>query len=183
MAAILKVIPYLVAALLSPPFCEQAIGALSDVRLEGEVRAAFLYNFTKFVEWPAEASDRVTSDFAVCVLGRSPFGEALDILLAKSVRGRRIAVTYLHRIEELKECNILFISSSERIRLRHIVAAVEARPILTVSDIKRSVAAGTMIGFVPAGDTVKFEINLRAAQRAGLRISSHLLKLATAVAE
>ena len=150
---------------------------------EYQVKASYLYNFAKFVEWPSEASDLPPPTFIICILGKSPFGDALDSISGKAVRGRRVAITHINRIEELKECDILFVGASERIRLGQILASVNSRPILTISDIKRCAAAGTMIGFVPAGDTIKFEINHRAVQRAGLRISAHLLKLARVVVE
>lgn len=142
------------------------------------VKAAFLYHFAQFIEWPADVPGKVPPSLSICVLGKSPFGNALSTISGKKVRNRQVAITYLNQIEELKECDILFISTSEKAKLAQIMAAVASRPILTVSDIKRFVAAGGMIGFVSENDELRFEISQRAAQRSSLRVSAKLLKLA-----
>ena len=150
---------------------------------EYQVKAAYIYRFARFVEWPSDAPGRIAPTLTVCALGKSPFGDALNSIAGKTVGGRRVAVIYISRIEELEACDILFISVSERAKLGHILASVASRPILTISDIKRFVTAGGMIGFVSVNDRVRFEINQRAAQRSGMRISAQLLKLATTVTE
>ena len=150
---------------------------------EYQVKAAFIYHFAKFVEWPSESSRRSPSTLTVCVLGRSPFGTALSSIGGLTVRGRRVTVTYIKRIQELESCDILFVSVSERGKLAQILSAVGTRPILTISDLKMFAAAGGMIGFIPVGDQIRFEINQRAALRSNLRISAQLLKLATSVSE
>jgi hypothetical protein len=148
---------------------------------EYEVKAAYLYHFAQFVEWPD--TGRAPSALNVCVLGKSPFGNALAAISGKKVKNRRVSVVYIDRIEDMRECDILFVSVSEKARLDQILASISSRPILTISDIKRFIAAGGMIGFVPEADRLRFEINQRAAQRSSLRVSSQLLKLATRVAD
>jgi hypothetical protein len=147
---------------------------------EYQVKAAYLYHFAKFVEWP---SDAASASLNICVIGKSPFGSALSSISGKKVRNRSVVISYLNRIDELKECDILFVCASEKARLSQILAAMASRPTLTVSDLKHFASAGGMIGFVSVSDKLRFEINQRAAQRAGLRVSAQLLKLATMVVE
>lgn len=167
--------------LLSLAFC--APGVLGEPNPPGEyqVKAAFLYNFTKFVVWPADSSAHATP-LKIGVLGRSPITQAL---VRRVAPGLNVVVVELKRAEEIESsnCNVLFISMSERQRVHEILAKVGNRPVLTVSDIRRFVEAGGMIGLVMVGDTIKFEINHRAALRSRLQLSSHLLRLATAVLE
>ena len=155
----------------------------TEVAGEYQVKAAYIYHFAKFIEWPSDAPGSAAQTLTVCVLGKSPFGKALGAISGKTVRGRRVMITHINRIEELEACEILFVSPSEKPKLSQILASVSSRPILTISDIKRFASAGGMIGFVPAGDRIRFEINQRAAQRSGLRSSAQLLKLATMIVD
>ena len=150
---------------------------------EYQVKAAYLYHFAKFVEWPSDTTANVSPTLTVCVLGKSPFGDALNTISGKTVRGRRVVITFIKTIDDLKECDILFVSMSEKAKLGQILNSVASRSILTISDIKGFAAAGGMIGFVSVSDKVRFEINQRASQRSYLRISAQLLKLATIVTE
>ncbi len=163
-------------------FAALPVQAETDQAGEYQVKSAYLYHFAKYIDWPSESVGN-TSSFTICVLGKSPFGNALGTIAGKTIRGRHVTVTYLNRIEELKECNILYIAASEKANLSQIISAVASRPILTVSDIRRFTNSSGMIGFVIANDKVRFEINQRSAHRAGLRISAQLLKLATSVTE
>ena len=176
---------HLLTALLLTSVMISTPAAWGDVDQAGEyqVKAAYLYHFAKFIEWPSDAAGSASQTLTVCVVGNSPFGRSFASISGKTVRGRRVAITYIRRIEELEACDILFVSVSEKAKLGQILAAVASRPILTISDIKRFVSAGGMIGFVSLNDKVRFEINQRAAQRSGLRISAQLLKLATMVVE
>ena len=149
---------------------------------EYQVKSAYLYNFAKYIDWPAEGSVN-SGTFTICILGKSPFGNALGAIAGKSVRGKHVAVTYINRIEDLKECQILYIAASEKGNLSQILATVASRPILTVSDTRRFATSGGAIGFVIVNDKIRFEINQRIAHRAGLRISAQLLKLATTVTD
>jgi hypothetical protein len=155
----------------------------TDQAGEYQVKAAYMSHFVRFVEWPPDASGNVSPTLAICVLGKSPFGNALNSIAGKTFRGRRVVITYAKAIEELEACDILFVSVSEKGKLAQVLALVASRPILTISDIKRFVSAGGMIGFVSANEKVRFEINKRVALRSSLRVSAQLLKLATMVAE
>ena len=163
--------------LFGPPAARAEVSQVGEY----QVKAAYLYNFAKFVEWPPDAAGGSTLN--ICILGKSPFGDTLSAISGKTVRGRRVVITHIRRIEDLPACDILFVSLSERGRLGQILSAVATRPILTISDIRRFVAAGGMIGFVSVNERVRFEINQRVAQRSSLRVSAQLLKLATTVAE
>jgi len=166
----------LIAALLSLviPVAAQASGEYS-------VKAAFLYNFPKFVEWPADASGE-DSSFLLGVLGDDPFGESLDqIVGGKTVNGRRIVVRRLKWGEDLRQCQMLFISSSEQRRLPQIFARLKGASVLTVGETDQFVNQGGIIRLVIADGKVRFDINAGAAKQARLRLSSKLLSLARAV--
>ncbi len=151
---------------------------------EYQVKAAFLYNFAKFVEWPEEALGDSTQPIIIGVIGRDPFGADLDrILSAETVKGRPLFIKRFKRGEKPLPCHVLFISSSEEKQLTGILARLAGKCVLTVSGSKRFTRAGGMIRFIVKDDRVSFEINVSAAERAGLKISSRLLKLATIIAD
>lgn len=146
-----------------------------------EVKAAFLYNFGKFVVWPG-ASPRPEATFVIGVLGDSPMAEVLDrTVRAKQVQERRIAVRRLRSAKEAQDCQILFIGAAERDRLGEILGALDRRSVLTVSDMDEFVDKGGMISLLLDQNKVRFEINLGVVDRAGLKMSSQLLKLARRV--
>jgi len=147
---------------------------------EYAIKAAFLYNLTKFVEWPPEVLSN-TDSFCIAILGRDPFGETIDVLQNKEVRGRKIVVQRVTTLENLGRCHILFISNSENDRIRSILERLRNRPILIVGESDDFARQGGMISLVKRENKVKLEINPKAAEQSGLKISSHLLKLATIV--
>lgn len=149
---------------------------------EYQVKAAFLYNFGRFVEWPARA--RPPANLTICVLGDDPFGPVLDGLIeGKSIQGRKLVARRPERVEDAGDCHILFISSSENGRLAQILAALRGRSVLTVGEAERFAHRGGMINFRLEGSKVRFEINLDATEQEGLTVSSQLLKLATIIRE
>ena len=149
---------------------------------EYQVKAAYLYNFGKFVEWPAEANTANSDSFPVCILGHDPFGPSLDAALAgEKIDGKNVAARRISKAQEAGECRIVFVSSSEAGQLKDILAALGKSPVLTVSDIPQFASRGGMIEFVLAENKVRFTINLTAAEDAGLTLSSELLKVAVAV--
>lgn len=149
---------------------------------EYQVKAAFLYNFTKFVDWPEDPQDDNQKPFLVCVIGDDPFGASLDQFLAdKSLLGHRLKVQRLGKAEWAKTCEIAFISSSEKPHLPSILDQLSSTNVLTVGDTPGFAEMGVMINFILQDDHVRFEINVGAAKRAGLRISSRLLSLAKIV--
>jgi hypothetical protein len=149
---------------------------------EYKVEAAYLYNFGRFVEWPAKSATAQTDSFTICVLGEDPFGPALDPTLAGEMIGnQKVAARRISSPHESGDCQILFISSSEAKRLNKIIEALDKSAILTVSDIPRFSQRRGMIEFVLEENRIRFEVNLIATQRAGLTLSSELLKVATVV--
>jgi len=150
---------------------------------EYEVKAAYLYNFAKYVDWPASTPRRENASLTICIVGKSPLNDVIETLAGKTIKNRRLVIRQFSRIEDLSECNILFVNAAVKTSLTQLLASISPRSILTVSDCKGFAAAGGMIELVPAGDKIKFDINNRAAQLVNLRISSHLLRLATTVLE
>jgi hypothetical protein len=149
---------------------------------EYEVKAAYLYNFGRFIEWPHDAPSSRASDFSICVLGHDPFGQTLDTTISgeridsKNVVARRISAG-----DEAGNCRELFISSSEDKRIKEILSAVSKQGVLTVSDMPQFIQQGGMVQFVVIDERVRFQINLAAAQQGRLNMSSELLKVAAGV--
>src|SRR6266567_5537920 len=149
---------------------------------EYQLKAVFLYNFAKFVEWPREAFASPSTPFTIGVIGQSPFGDELDRTVRnKTLNGHPIAIKYLRTISEASKCHILFICTSERKRLPDILKAASGGNILTVAETDRFLQAGGMIRFVMEEKKVRFDINDEAAKSASLRISSKLLSVARRV--
>jgi hypothetical protein len=151
--------------------------ARAQVASEYDVKAAFLYNFTKFVEWPPSAFDE-RNDFQLCVLGDDPFGKSLKVVEDERVAGRRITLLRTPKLAEAEGCHILFISRSEKSRIPHILQDLGASPVLTVADTDGFLDEGGIINFRLEGSKVRFEINQQAAERVGIKISSKLMRLA-----
>jgi YfiR/HmsC-like len=165
-------------ALLAVPITH----AQSHKPTDYEVKAAYLYNFGRFVEWPAKVTTTGTDSFTICILGEDPFGPALDVTLAGEMIGnQKVAARRISSPRESVDCRILFISSSEVSRLNKIIDALDNRAVLTVSDIPQFSQHRGMIQLVLQENRIRFEVNLTATQHAGLTLSSELLKLATAV--
>lgn len=156
--------------------------AQTDAALEYRVKAAFLYNFTKFVSWPASALGKGNSPIVLAVLGKDPFGASLEESIAgKTVKGRPLVAARLAGLDGIPRGGVLYVSSSEHARLSQIVAASAGAGVLTVSDIEGFARAGGMIGFVTREGKIHLEINPAAASRAGIEISSKLLSLSTVI--
>jgi hypothetical protein len=161
--------------------CRSANGQ-QTVLSEYEIKAAMLYNFAKFVEWPAGESRSSDVPLTVGVLGRDPFGAALDgIVREQNGVQRGVSVRRFSDLARLEFCHILFVSISEKERLPQILAAASQRNMLTVSDMDGFARAGGAIGFVLGDNRIGFEINPDAGRRASLAISSKLLRLARVV--
>ena len=149
---------------------------------EYQVKAAMVVNMAKFVEWPAEVLP-VNTPLRVCLAGGGPFGPALDSFKGRSVKGNPLNISQVTTGDDLGGCHILVIGSSDRRHQATLLAAARQAGLLTVSDTPRFTQTGGMIGFVENGGTIRFEVNVAAAQRSRLRISSQLLKLARIVRE
>jgi hypothetical protein len=144
---------------------------------EYEVKAAYLYDFGKFVAWPAKVA--AADDFSICVLGEDPFGPTFDATIAgEAINGKKVVVNRIAKPHEAMSCRILFISASEEGQLKEILATLDKTSVLTVSDISQFTRRGGMIQFVIDASRVRFEVNVTTAERAGLTLSSQLLKVA-----
>jgi YfiR/HmsC-like len=149
---------------------------------EYDVKAAFLFNFAKFVEWPPPAFADDREPIVIAVLGTDPFGAALDRALAgKTIRGRSIVVRRFPTVDRIEACHVLFVSRSESQRFSEILARLGRSPVLTVGDDDHFAEAGGMMSFVVERNHVRFDVGLRAAREAGLNLSSELLKVARVV--
>ena len=147
---------------------------------EFQVKAAYVFNFGKFIKWPVEASS--TGPFEICVMGKDSFATVLDSTVAgETIDRRTIAVKRISNLQEAPACNILFIGASEESRLKTILVATQHLNILTVSDIPHFSERGGVIGFVTQEEKIRFEVNLGAAEQSHLALSSELLKVASRV--
>lgn len=170
------------AGLAAHPAGYGASPSVSDgAELEYRIKAAYLYNFARFVQWPASGAGR-RGPVVIGVLGKDPFGPLLDSTIrGKTVSGRPIDIRRLDGLNQARNCHLLFVSAAERRNLDSIFAELEGAGVLTVSEIDSFVDKGGMINFVIEDERVVIDINLDAARRSGLDISSQLLKVARTV--
>jgi hypothetical protein len=146
---------------------------------EYQIKAAFLFNFAKFVEWPPAAFLGRTSPIVIGILGENPFhGDLARMIRNKTVDDHPLEVKELHSLTEAANCHILFISTSENARLPEIIKGLKGTSVLTVGETDHFTENGGMINFVLKAAKVRFEINKDAATSAGLKISSKLMSLA-----
>ncbi|MFQ5774751.1 MAG: YfiR family protein [Kiloniellaceae bacterium] len=156
-----------------------AVASAAEPTREYLIKAAFLYNFAKFTEWPKGAFAGASTSLQVCVLGEDPFGPALESIAGKPINGRIVVVRRVGSIGAARPCHMVFVSASEEARLTSILETLGARPILTVADMPNFARAGGIINLKTNDeDKLRFEINVRTARRAGLKLSSKLLNLA-----
>lgn len=147
---------------------------------EYQVKAAFIFNFAKFVEWPAAAFADKKSPLYIGVLGDNPFGADLERFIRdKTMNDHPLTMRECRTLEEAKKCHILFISASEKKRLPEIFQALQGANVLTVSETDGFTETGGMVNFVSEGNKIRFHINDGSAKSAGLKISSKLLILAS----
>lgn len=147
---------------------------------EYEVKAAFLYNLARMVQWPEEDKEAM-APLNICFYGIDSFGEASNFLKNKKVKKRSISVIKDVELNGLGRCHILFIDKSELNRLAHILSIINNQPILTVSDVDTFAEKGGLVNLQKIGDRVNIQINLNSAKQAGLIISARLLALAEIV--
>jgi hypothetical protein len=157
--------------------CAPGAGAQSSA--EYDVKAAYLYNFAKFIEWPAEAFPSADTPFAICVLGPDPFGRALDdIVEGERIHGRPLVVRRLTGWDGAELCHILFVSASVQEDFEQLLGGQTFRRTLTVGDVPRFLTAGGHISFFLEGSSVRFVIHRTNVARTDLQISSRLMRVA-----
>ena len=150
---------------------------------EYDVKAALLFNFTRFVEWPARAFAGPSSPVVIGILGPDPFDGMLDRLVRdETCGGRPIVVARFSQVSAVRDCHLLFINASERGRLARITAALRGRPILTVGDFDGFTTGGGMIRLKTGEESkVQLRVNLEAIKAADLVMSAKLLRVAESV--
>lgn len=157
-------------------------GNARDALPEYQVKAAYLFNFLKFVEWPSSAFADPLAPFVIGIVGDDPFGSALaEVTVGKTVQGRDLVIRRYHPGENLRGASILFISASEKKRLSQLLASLRGSSVLTVADMDGFLDAGGMIQLLSENDRVRFAINVDETTRARLKVSSKLLSLAHVV--
>ncbi|MCG2722708.1 MAG: YfiR family protein [Thermodesulfovibrionales bacterium] len=144
---------------------------------EYRVKAAFIYNFLKFIEWPAANNPSLK----ICVIGEDHFGNDIREMLSGTVNNRKLSVKNISDYGELKKCNLVFINHSEEDHLAELVNIAREYHIVTIGDTDGFAQQGVMINFYLQENKIRFEINNDAARRSGIRISSKLLNLAKIV--
>lgn len=149
---------------------------------EFEIKAIYLVKFIQFVDWPSAAFAGENSPLVIGVLGSDPFGEVLDeVTRDEMIKNRRVTVRRFHNLRDVEGVQVLYVSSSERSRMHSILAAMSGRSVLTVGDVEGFSVEGGVVRFVTENRKVHFRINIDAAKRANLQISSKLLQLAEIV--
>lgn len=149
-------------------------------------KALILYNIAKYTDWPKEAFADENADFVVGILGKDPFGKDIDVIKGKTIKGRKLEVKYYSSVEEASGCHLLFISKSETDNLAEILKKLQNSSILTVAEVKGFIEQSGIINLVPdrkatGTETVDFEINQAAAEKANLKLNTQLLRLAKRV--
>jgi hypothetical protein len=151
---------------------------------EYQVKAAFIYKFASYIQWPPITGVASARPFVIGIFGKDPFGQSFDqIVRGQSVQGRPVVIRRLQGIEDASSCDILFISDSEKGNLRRIFAVLHDAPVLTIGDADRFGERGGMIHLTTENNRIRFDINVKAIERARLKAASQLLRLARIVEE
>jgi hypothetical protein len=149
---------------------------------EYQVKAAYLYNFAKFIQWPPEAFASDQSPLSLCIVGEDPFGQPLDgIAQGKMINGHALIVRRTTSLDDLKNCQIVFIGSGDKKRLSELLRRLKGSSALAVGESRDFTGMGGSIQFYLEDDRIRFSINVDALQRAHLTASSKLLALAKIV--
>jgi len=164
------------------PLVQQSVAGQSSAIPEFRVKATFLFQFTQFVEWPVEVLSTAQTPLVIGIFGEDPFGPFLDETVRdERANGHPVAVERYRRLEDVKNCHVLFVSRSEAGRTGDILTALKGRSILIVGDANGFADRGGMIQFVTQENRIRLRINLAAARAVNLTISSKLLRPATVI--
>ena len=149
---------------------------------EYELKAVLIYKVASYIRWPAAGEASARRPFVIGILGRDPFGRVIDEVVAgETVHGRPVSIRRLSEAREASQCDLLYVSPSERSGFRRILHRLEGTPVLTVGDMDQFATAGGMINLTNDDRRIRFEINVSALDRAGLRAAAELLTLARIV--
>lgn len=154
------------------------VPAEESISKEYLVKAAFIYNFARFTDWPEESFSGSDDPLVLVIIGKDPFEKAIESIADRRVQGRTLRIKRITLPEEIDRCHMLFISTSEKDRLPEILEKIKNRPVLTIGEMEGYAASGGMINFSVIKNKIRFEINIDVAKRSGLQISSKLLRLA-----
>jgi hypothetical protein len=175
------------AAFRLAPFCliftaGSAFAAEPQTLSETRIETAFIFNFTRFVDWPVSTSTDPTSPFLICVVGADPLAQLLrEAAVGKAVRGRAFAIKTVRSKDDLRLCQILYLGAGEGRQVARVLESVKRNSVLTVSEIRGFASAGGLIGFVVQDNKMRLEMNLEAAKRTGLTVSSRLVEVSRLV--
>jgi hypothetical protein len=151
---------------------------------EYQVKAAYFYNFAKFVEWPKDSFSTATEPIRLCVLRDHLFQEELlQVVQGKILAGRAVEVLYIDAPEQARTCNALFVNAFQGRQIRRLMQALHGTSVLTVGETEEFLSEGGAIAFVVEGERVQFQISRKAASEARLFISSKMLSLAKRVVD
>lgn len=203
-----KIYILVVVILLAVLFASPVMAADPKPAKEYQVKAAFLYNFTKFIDWPKEkeddtekpkTSDKIEDVITIGIIGKSPFGNAFDPILKKKGNDKKLIIKtfgtfkdikktdskdkrlWNKQTEALRECHLLFFCASEQDSTAEIIKTLRDDPILTVGETEDFIKKGGIVKFVVDKKKIQFEVNMTAAEKTGLNIRSKLLRLAKKV--
>ena len=152
-----------------------------DTARERQIKAAFLFNVLKFVEWPPSSQTTASAPLRLAILGRGPQTEKSSALEAKTVRGRHLVVQAYERVKDIEACDVLLVTPEAATDLADALRAAQGRPILTVSDTPDRAQTPAMITLTVVDTRLAFSVNLDTADASGLKMSSNLLDLAKSV--
>ncbi|MDG4553347.1 MAG: YfiR family protein [Candidatus Competibacter sp.] len=165
---------FLIAVLVARSVCP-------EVYDEYAVKAAYLYNFAKFVEWPSGTFSNHDAPLVICIAGDNPFGDTLAAISNKNVDSHPVEVRIISLTARLDQCHVVFIGRADQEQFKTVLLKLARLPVLTVSDINGFAQAGGMIELFKTEQRIRFNISIQATHRANLKLSSQLLKLATIV--
>ncbi len=168
---------FLITMLSSGLFIKPAANAGSLETKEYALKAAYLFNFAKFVEWPFNSFSNDNAPIILGILGKDPFVDILSAIEGKEIKSRKFIVKRFSGLSSVDRCHILFISKSETKNLKRILSTLKGFGVLTVGDMPDFARMGGIISFIEIDNKIRFEINLDAAKENDLKISSKLLNL------
>jgi hypothetical protein len=177
------ILPFAKSLVLLLLFCLSA-GAEGPALTENQIKAGFLFNFTRFVDWPADAFTAAESPIVLGIVGEDSFGDLLTQAAAgKTVNGRTVLVQRFKEEQNIRACNILFVSASEEKLMARIFERLSGSSVLTVGETRGFAQSGGIINFVIEDNRVRLEINLGAAARARVKISAKVIGVARIVTD
>lgn len=162
--------------------CAFILSAQIPASREYQIKAAFLYNFTQFVEWPAESFEHAKAPLVIGILGEDPFGAFLtETVKGEKINGHSLAVVHFNNAHDIRRCHILFISMQQAEQVKETLTMIKDRHVLTVSDAPNFIVQGGLVRFVKENNKIRLQINQEAAKENDISISSKLLRLAEIV--